>query len=478
MIRIIGGALLVGSALLAGSSSLRLSAQPAVVTSAPICSNFDIRASTANRPGIAPLQWRTDFPDDAPARTHAWDGLNFRTEWKTYIGAVLSEVQASGLTIDQNRIILPPNAEWWITPWMDYGPNGREAMLGLTKERGPDDGDLSPTSRRGAQVWAIGFYNREGASALHDVFADPCNPAIPAAGWTFPNGTMSFKLLFTDASITEVPYLTNAPTVEALIDPPGSSSGPRPVPQRTKTTLRLIQMDIAVRDSRAPMGWIFGTFVWQNNQSGLYGDLTPVGLMWGNDPNADADPVSSHANLTSTRINDELAEILWHGGQTSWPERPWPGFQGRLNGPADNLKSSCMSCHALAQWPRSQRLGILPRPSSRFTLPALADPARRLELRTNWMKDVRGGDLTDPAEATPAAGWGGARSLDYSLQLEASFSRLCEACGAGVLQGPTPAVCKVPGGRVVVTTARCKPAGARLNTFAAPPSVEQEPPRQ
>ena len=29
------------------------------------------------------------------------------------------------------------------------------------------------------------------------------------------------------------------------------------------------------------------------------------------------------------------------------------GFEGRVNGPADNMTSSCLSCHARAQTPRA-----------------------------------------------------------------------------------------------------------------------------
>jgi len=467
----IGGA--TASLLIAGVA-IQSTAQPAGQPAA--CPRFPAQASTAFKQGVAALPWRTDFPADAPVVIHPWEQVDFRTEWRAYMAAVLSELQASGLAIQNNRIEMAPGAEWWIAPWMDYGTNGREALLGLTKERGPDAGDLSPASTRGPQVWAIGFYNREGAKGLHDIYLDPCNPARPAMGWTFPARTMSFKLLFTDAPTSEVSYLTGAPTVEALIDPPGSSSNFHLVKNRTRQTLRLIQVDIAVRDPRAPLGWLFGTFVWQNNQSGLYGDLTPVGLIWGNDPGADADPLKDFATLSSTRLNDELAEIVWQG-QSPWRERPWPGFQGRLNGPADNLRSSCMSCHALAQWPRSPALGIVPRPANRYTLAALADPARRAELRANWMRDVQGGALTEPGEAAATPTWGGATPLDYSLQLEASFSRLCDACSDGVLTGATPAVCRVAGVRSRVTTASCPPPSPG-NLFGAIPARESEPPRQ
>jgi hypothetical protein len=45
-------------------------------------------------------------------------------------------------------------------------------------------------------------------------------------------------------------------------------------------------------------------------------------------------------------------------------ERLMPnGYQDRLNGPADNPMSSCMSCHARAQWPEPsyERLPFAPK---------------------------------------------------------------------------------------------------------------------
>lgn len=49
---------------------------------------------------------------------------------------------------------------------MNYGNSGREHYNGLTKERGPDPGDLSETSTGDEQVWAVGWYNAVGAYQL------------------------------------------------------------------------------------------------------------------------------------------------------------------------------------------------------------------------------------------------------------------------------------------------------------------------
>jgi len=434
------------------------------------CSRFDVSKSSAFNGTNVSLPWRTDFPATPGTATHAWESIPL-TNWQGYMAAVLSEVRASGLRLSGDRIVMDATADWWITPWMDVGDSGRERNLGLTKERNAGRHDLSPTSAAGSQVWAVGFYNREGASALGKVFADPCNPVMPSGAAAFPLKTASFKLLFTNANPAQVTYLAGGPQVTAFI---GAT-----VNSRAARSMRPLQMDIAVRDSRSPTGWVFGTYIWKGPRvgDGLLDNLVPVGLMWGNDPTAAAAARDAFATLTETRLNPALAGVAWRGPPPQvWPERPWPGFQGRLNGPADNLRSSCLSCHALAQWPRSRALSIVPN-SGTYSLANLAQAAVRNDLRRKYMKNVPAGQLTVPAEATPTASWGGARSLDYSLQLEAAFDRMCEACRKGSLSGATPAVCKVRGIDNFVSTPTC-PLPTSATARAAASAPPKPPPRQ
>ncbi len=415
---------------------------------AQTCSRFAVANSSAYNGTGVQLPWRTDLPATPGAATHAWEAVPL-SNWQGYMAAVLGEIRASGLKLNGSTLTMNATANWWITPWMDYGPNGRERSLGLTKERSPDPGDLSPTSKGGAQVWAVGFYNQEGASAVAKVFADPCNPVTPTGAAAFPPKTASFKLLFTNISTTDVTYLAGGPTVTAYI---GNT-----VAGRTPKPLRLLQMDIAVRDARSPTGWVFGTYVWKGPKvgDGLLDNLVPVGLMWGNDPAAAAANRDDFATLGQSQLNSALAGVVWRGPNQTWANRPWPGFQGRLNGPADNLRSSCLSCHALAQWPRSKTLGIVPR-SPPYTLAALNTATTRDDLRTKYLTNVSAGSLTIPGEATPTPTWGGATSLDYSMQLEAAFTRLCSACQDGALTGPTPAVCQIKGAASFRAAPTCK----------------------
>ena len=404
------------------------------------CTRLPESASTAFNTAAnkITLPWRTDYTATLASQTHAWQALQFDQDWRGYIAAVLSEVKASGVQIANKTITMPGNAPWYIALWMDYTDNGREPLLGLTKERGPDAGDLAPDSPGGRQVWAIGWYNAEGAFGLGQVFADPCNPKVPqpAGGqpWTFPNHTASFKLLFTDMTESQLPYLGGSPVVEAMIDPPSGSG------ERQKRELRLLQVDVAVRDPQAMQTeWVFGTFVWKGPKTGdgLFDNLVPVGLMWGNDP-ARENPVWANfaPMIQQSQLNPDLAGVVWQGAGVTWPRRPYPGFHGRVNGPADNLRSSCLSCHSLAQWRRHPGLRLLPTYS--LNPPNGPPDADKItDIRTKYFRNVKGGTLVDPNVS--------ALALDYSLQLEAAFTRMCAACREQKMTGATPDLCRLPG---------------------------------
>ena len=104
----------------------------------------------------------------------------------------------------------------------------------------------------------------------------------------FPNNTVAFKLLFTEATPNDIPFLEGSPTWKATIaKQPLTLNGPRR--ERTSPVdLHLLQVDIAVRDSRADdtTGWIFGTFMYHNSvqNENPWKRLMPVCLTWGNDP--------------------------------------------------------------------------------------------------------------------------------------------------------------------------------------------------
>ena len=128
--------------------------------------------------------------------------------------------------------------------------------------------------------------------------------------------------------------------------------------------------------------------------------LAPVSLQWGNDPNFSSENYRNGEKLCQTWTNEELLSLselkntninLLLGSLRKWqstffhcpgplnhilkcggsrfflprlpsapaakPEsRPYWGFHGRANGPADHFKSCCASCHSTASFPIGKSL--------------------------------------------------------------------------------------------------------------------------
>jgi hypothetical protein len=134
------------------------------------------------------------------------------------------------------------------------------------------------------QNWAVGLYNDIGAYTVHKVWKNPNEPDETQA--QFEDGTVSAKLLFTQASVAQVLYLQGAKEWDAYIYCETLIST-NPLIKRSVQKLRLLQIDLAVRDSRADAttGWVFGTMAYNGNLPGNdpWRKFVPVGLMWGND---------------------------------------------------------------------------------------------------------------------------------------------------------------------------------------------------
>jgi len=322
-----------------------------------------------------------DYPTTLPSDPKPWKAFDFKTQPAEYIQAVLA------YGIEGNEAV-----QWWvqdnaIRKWyhapglLGHGSatvaaSGREFIHGLTRERVSPKGELHDNQDKRLSNWAVGFFNPIAAFTVGKVWADPSAPDTTAV--KFDDGALAFKLLFTSGTDAQVPFLANSMKWSANIDlvdqtPPSVDRQPRDV--------LLLQVDVAVRDDRNDdlTGWVFGTFIYRSDAAGAgpLDRLVPVGLMWGND-------------LDQTWAN----EI---GNPPASPS-PHLGWKGRLNGPVDNPKSSCLSCHARAVVPYV--------PGN--TVPGFNtdpdDPAKK------FFTNTKAGEVYDGAPA-------GTTSLDYSLQL-------------------------------------------------------------
>jgi len=95
-------------------------------------------------------------------------------------------------------------------------------------------------------------------------------------------------------------------------------------------------------------------------------------------------------------INPEAEKLRVGLGGT----RPYWGFDGRLNGPADNFISACASCHSTSDWNHSNNPKLLP-----DMVPPKNAPDSTV---MRWFRNIQPGE---PFEKGNVSG-------DYSLQLQ------------------------------------------------------------
>jgi hypothetical protein len=341
---------------------------------------------------------RQDYPPAVPPpENYPWKQFDFKTQPLDYLQSVLQYCYqgntdpAVDWQVEKNQ-----QRNWYHAPWMHATDSGREFIHGLTRERNTPAGDLHDNQTAAVQNWAVSLYNPPGGYTIGQVWKDPNAPDPSAA--RFADGAVSIKLLFTEATDQsgpkQVPFLNNAKAWQADINRDALPDGSN-VP-----SLRLLQIDVAVRESRADSttGWVFGTFIYNGNAPGAtpYDRMVPVGLMWGNDPGVTPTMVTGGTMLQESYLNPAAKPLMKHYG-----------WAGRLNGPVDNKVSSCLSCHSTAQVPQG----------SAMTPPGNASEPARL----NWFRNIKAGDPFDPG--------GQNQSVDYSLQLSAGIQRFHAAQG-------------------------------------------------
>jgi hypothetical protein len=326
-----------------------------------------------------------NYPRSIPNDRKPWLAVDPKREPERYARTVLDYFYEGNLRASIEQSFDPAQNKvrgWYGAPWLDFGITGREPIHGLTKERVSLAGELHPNQTEPWDNYATGFYNAAGGYMLGRVWANHGKPNAAMA--RAPEGTVAAKLLFTTAPVSQVPYLEGSPTWKAFVYTDDNNPNlPSPTDKRAVQDVRLLQIDIAVKDSRAnsTTGWFFGTFIYGGGLTGKPGSgwrhVEPVGLMWGNDPG-----YSGVGELKETRLNPAVTMPHW-------------GYQKRLNGPVDNPASSCLSCHSTAQAPESSNTLV-----NNLIPPPGADVSK-------WFTNIPSGTPFTPGKV----------SLDYSLQL-------------------------------------------------------------
>ena len=279
----------------------------------------------------------TSLPTDEPS---PWKEFDFRTEQGAddFMMAVRQYIyegmEEADWKLEQNTA-----RHWYHVPWMTLGQNPREFVRGLTPERRLRAPELGIRPGVTVQNWAVGFYNSVGAYTIGQIWNNPHAPDPSVS--QFGEGTVVAKVLFTAAKPEDFAGpdpAAGAPSWDAnIFESVGSSD-------KEIQSVRLLQMDVAIRDDRAGVtGWVFGTFAYDPNsqETDPWDRMMPVGLMWGNDPTLIDSAYQAGSRPTETIVSD-LAPFyaVDHLGRSS-----------RLNGPVDNPASACLSCHSTAQVP-------------------------------------------------------------------------------------------------------------------------------
>src|SRR5581483_838676 len=155
--------------------------------------------------------------------------------------------------------------------------------------------------------------------------------------------------------------------------------------------------------------------------------LTPVGIMWGNDPSV----TGSTGTLAETWTN---------------PPGPLPGLPpafadhlgraGRLIGPVDDPVSSCLSCHSTAEVDPSKAGHA----NHTLYFGAVTKPAAGCYPMV-WFRDLASGtpfghaiSCPPPADTSTA----GLVSLDYSLQMQEGVASVFDFGNTNPCLGVTP----------------------------------------
>lgn len=338
---------------------------------------------------------RYEFPSLKPQSSDLpWKGIDFKSRPEEYLLALLAYGLKDNASVDF-RIEDNNKSLWCHVPWFH---NLREQLHGMTNERGSRAKELHKLQVSRARNWAIGFYNDIGCHAIGTVWKDAAFPKTK--GFAFADGSYTIKLLFTTASLSQVPYLTGSKTWNAAINDDGSI-----------VQMRLLQVDVAVRDTSADSysGWVFGTFIYDAYAPGetVWEKLVPVGLMWGNDPNLTTGAYEQDGKFPLEGwINENAAKKFYHLPRHNL------GLHGRVNGPVDNPRAACLACHGRAlDWGRATPRGTPVGEEANLLLPLAPNPLDDAAVK-NYFRNLK------PDQPFIE----GTQSLDFSLQLAGGIS--------------------------------------------------------
>lgn len=322
-----------------------------------------------------------DYPDTLPPKEeYPWLAIPFEnggpTDPEAYLQALLDyglEGNVENDFVAQKNTVRP----WYGMPWMDWntevaadwpGTDGREFVNGFTHEFDTNPKTLAESQTEFADTWSGAYFNDRAGYGIGQVWCHPNDPDLdqlnpdPTARNNFGDGAYIIKLLFSTISDEQLPTMVGALEWDANIfeieSPRERNKGPLSKFKRKMGKIRMLQIDVAVRDDRSLTGWLFGTFGYDGRAAGAtaWDRMVPLGIQWGNNPEltfnetcpgGDQTKCGDGKPLTQQWIDQEALRDL----ATPPISFDHLGFGGRLAGPVDNPQASCMGCHQTAGFP-------------------------------------------------------------------------------------------------------------------------------
>lgn len=393
---------------------------------------------------LSVFRLKTDFPTgQVPKELPAFmTEFDFKKDAETYLmHAQAYSFEGNLPAFGGGRVAWDPFANkvrpWYHIPWLhgttlSYPPNGgTEGFRGMIKEAEVNPYQLAATQSGSYQVYAVTLVNEFAGHTLARMWKDPNNPDPRATDKRydggFPHGTVFAKLLFCDApakagddsvnKLDHVDYLQNGVDWQVYITESWNS------PNFAVKTVRLLQMDMMMRDPRAdrtPLnpegtGWVFGTFAYNGavaNKTSNFLNLVPLGVMWGNSPSKTENKVNPYPpKPIADIVNHDLPEQKIFVKKNTPPQHL--GWNSRLNGPADLNTSSCMSCHTTAQYPPVTPLVAPTMTPPGFPVPpALPNTPAGLKEWMKWFQNLECGTSFDSKSYSTDMSW----QISISLQ--------------------------------------------------------------
>lgn len=287
-----------------------------------------------------------NYPKEQPKKAdYPWDKIDFTRKPEDWSKAVLAYCLEGNVEADfrLNKNEVRP---WYHVPNLTHGRMGRDFLHGLIPARTSLPKELHPNQTRKVRNFSVEFYNDLGGFTVGQVYCNPSNPDEAAA--VFPEGTVFFRLVFTAADTSLVPYLKNTLTWQAFVNANISD----PAGNRTTTALNLAQIDVAVKtvSEKSPTGWVMATYVYNGNLDGeTWKDrIMTSGVQWGNDPY-----VTDSSFITGKKRPEQgwVNPAVMNSAEPENSILQSLGWGGRVRGLTDDARTSLLSSQMPVGWP-------------------------------------------------------------------------------------------------------------------------------